>query len=149
MKNPTYLPHMRNLKQFTAICLPTDRKMQVDRLCIWIRRIIAASPIETLRILTEGDDSENQICHGELFSHLLKLTSDTYSGPSIAFDAIIYHLLRRHSKTLRSLHMKNGLVKMKTLRKLLEACSLLEDLCISVDKSAVVGQVLSKTLSLR
>ena len=134
MKAPTYIPRLRRLKEFAAICKPTHTRMHAQRLCVWVRRIVAASPIEVVQLSFE--DSE---LRGELLRDGYEYSVTVFLDPSMSFDSIVHHLSSRHSRTFRSLHVENGLLTIKTLRQFLEECGLLEKVSISVDRSALVS----------
>ncbi|KAF9463355.1 hypothetical protein BDZ94DRAFT_1259156 [Collybia nuda] len=116
LKEPSRFPTLSTLKYFTAKHVRIYAKRDVIRFCKWIRMVVAASPIESLRVICDDNDNYPQL------------------GPNICFDNIINHLAARHSTTLRALNLRSAYLSDNALRLLFTTCTLLEELDISAGK---------------
>ncbi|KAG2005739.1 hypothetical protein CC2G_002118 [Coprinopsis cinerea AmutBmut pab1-1] len=119
IRPPSHRPRLRKLKEFTAVQTPEFTAAYAASVGSWIRQIVSASPLQTLRIITEGvdeDQEERRVC------------------PS--YEGLLNHLTKKHLWTLRHLFMKDCLVTLKQLPVVFENCISLESIHVSVDKRA-------------
>ena len=127
MKAPATKPGLPKLKSFTADYAGSSFTTcsEVARFCKWIRRTIAASPIQTLRIVAEGVGDDDR---------------DHYVSPAYpAFDNLIDHLSKKHATTLRHLDIKTAFVSLDAFKQLLESCDRLESFHLTAGKNAIVS----------
>ena len=95
-------------------------------MCKWIRRLVSFSPLEYLEIVC---DDRDQFYGG---------------GPNISYDGLVDHLILKHSKTLRSLCMKDAYIGDSQLERLLEECHSLDTLTVSISPTLYVRLILSQ-----
>ncbi|KAJ3521103.1 hypothetical protein NMY22_g12451 [Coprinellus aureogranulatus] len=138
MKPPTHKPGLGRLKTFIADyggSLTTCK--EVSRFCVWIRRTVAASPLQSLHIIAEGDEISSDV--GDMDGFLYGTSDDARSSSSAypAFDSLVEHLTRKHANTLKHLHMRSAFVSLLALQNLLERCLILESLVVSAGATAL------------
>ena len=137
MKSPTNKPGLRRLKSFTADYRgPFTTCTEVATFCTWVRRIVAASPIQALRIVAEGEELSDDADDTNEFTNV---PSDYVQNSYPAFDSLIEHLTKKHAATLQHLQTGSAFVSLGALQNLLERCQLLETLHVSAGKTALVG----------
>ncbi|TFK29095.1 hypothetical protein FA15DRAFT_664410 [Coprinopsis marcescibilis] len=137
IKAPVRKPRLPKLWSFTVmrsryLLDDTDHARHISA---WIRRIISASPLEVLNIVTEGNDDDGVI-----------------RRCCSAYDGLVDHLIAKHSSKLRRLEMKHCLVTTDTFRKLLTSCQLLENFYLAVDRVLLAhtfSQLLPSLVNLR
>lgn len=94
---------------------------EVQTFCKWIRRAVASSSIERLRIICDEEDSSSTL------------------GANVAFNSLIDHLAKKHSTTLRLLDIGSAYVGVDALKSLFETCLQLEEFRICAGKDALVA----------
>lgn len=140
MKEPTHKPGLRKLKSFTADygggATSFNTCVEVSRFCRWVRRTIAASPIQSLRIIA-GD--EEQVHGGDDLGIEGGESAPSYyvlpANP--AFDSLVEHLVRKHASTLQHLHIRSAFVSLTAIRSLFTHCRALESVHMSVGNTAM------------
>ncbi|KAJ7468685.1 hypothetical protein FB451DRAFT_379180 [Mycena latifolia] len=104
---------MTRLRSLTVLHHPADDPDNVDRICDWVLRAISGSHIERI-----------QLCCDEF--------DDSDSAPR-SFDALIEHLSRMHSQTLRVLDLSGWLISESSVSLLFETCVRLEEFNSALD----------------
>ncbi|KAJ3522228.1 hypothetical protein NMY22_g11980 [Coprinellus aureogranulatus] len=138
MKPPTHKPGLGRLKTFIADyggSLTTCK--EVSRFCVWIRRTVAASPLQSLHIIAEGDETSSDVGDIDGFSNGPSDDARSSSSAYPAFDSLVEHLTRKHANTLKHLHMRSAFVSLQALQNLLERCLILENLNASAGATAL------------
>ena len=98
-----------------------ESRKEVNELCKWIRRAIAGSGIEELKVMWEqAPDPSN-------------------SGPSLCFSGLFDHIVKKQFLTIRVLDLGSVFVCVDHLRSLLIACLRLEELKIQVSRNALAS----------
>lgn len=128
LRPPVSRPNLTHLHSFTACHMDFQRRTKIQSVCKWIRRAISSSPIESLCILRDEQDGDDDG------------TSSNF-GANISFRSIIDHLCSRHSHTLRVLDMRNAYIDVKSLRKLFGTCRELEEVYLCAGSHALVRPV--------
>ncbi|KAF8626651.1 hypothetical protein AX15_004743 [Amanita polypyramis BW_CC] len=119
LKEPTIRLSLPRLRKFTALHARTQDKREVMSLCKWMRKIVSSSPIEDLRIICDHDVDEPN------------------SGANISLDSIIDHLSKKHTKTLRFLHLRSSYVGVTGLEALFSSCLQLEQFHVAAGKEGL------------
>jgi len=97
-----------------------ERRDDVNRLCVWVRRVISSAlALESLRL----------ICNGE--------QGPPHTGASVSFDSLTDHLEKKHHSTLRFLYLTSSFVCVGALRGLCGSCVHLEELELAVGENAL------------
>lgn len=128
LRPPVSRPNLAHLHSFTACHMDFQRRTKIQSVCKWIRRAISSSPIESLCILRDEQDGDDDG------------TSSNF-GANISFRSIIDHLCSRHSHTLRVLDMRNAYIDVKSLRKLFGTCRELEEVYLCAGNHALVRPI--------
>ncbi|OSD03857.1 hypothetical protein PYCCODRAFT_1365235 [Trametes coccinea BRFM310] len=123
---PSIAPRLPRLRHLTVRYSSITTKDYADRLCRWVRRVVAQSPLQTLRLRCE-----NHVC-----------------GPAVSFDPLIEHLSTKHSAELRVLDMSDCFVGKRMLQTLCRACIYLEEMALSVSTEAL-DVFLTEAISLK
>jgi hypothetical protein len=81
MKHPSRQPRLLNLRSFTITHSPVESQDEVNELCEWIRRAIAGSAIEELKVICQNGPSdppisETDLCFDGLLDHIVKAILD-------------------------------------------------------------------------
>ena len=124
MKHPSRQPKLLNLRSFTVTHSLTQSRNEVNALCKWIRRAIAGSAIEELRV----------ICNN--------LPDHPISGTYFCFSGLVDHVLKKQYLTIRILDLGSAFVGVDHLRNLLIACVRLEELKLQVGRNALASHFL-------
>ncbi|KAF9006991.1 hypothetical protein BDQ17DRAFT_1238451 [Cyathus striatus] len=117
LKPPHHQPPLPKLRTFIVNHPRMYAKDEVLKVCKWIRRAIASSSIETLRIAGDIDEDE---------------TISTFSH-----DSLVDHLVEKQKSTLRVLDIRTSYVGARGLMKLLTNCTLLEEIYICGGKDTL------------
>lgn len=86
--------------------------------CVWIRRIISFSKLESLHLI---DDASPSVC-----------------GASVSFDGLGEHISKRHGPTIKYLNLGSAFLGLPGLRHLCQCCPKLELLRIAVSLDTLV-----------
>lgn len=117
--SPPRCPPSPKLRTFIAKYSPTSFREEVNRLCQWIKCIIATSPIETLRL----------ICGNR---------AGLVYVPNVSFDGLVSHIVTRHATTIRILDLRNAFVGIKAFKDVLSACrDCIEELYIYITSASL------------
>ncbi|KAI9061905.1 hypothetical protein FKP32DRAFT_1575048 [Trametes sanguinea] len=108
-------PRLPCLRHLTIRYSSITTKDYADRICRWVRRVIAQSPIQTLRLQ----------CENHVF------------GPAVSFDPLVEHLSIKHAARLRVLDMSDCFVGKRMLHMLCRTCTHLEELSLSISTDAL------------
>jgi hypothetical protein len=109
---------------------------EVATFCAWVRRTVAASPIQVLRIVAEGEELSDD---ADDMNEFTNVPPDYVQNSYPAFDSLIEHLTKKHATTLRHLQIGSAFVSVVALQNLLERCLVLETLQVSAGNTALVG----------
>ena len=120
MKHPSRQPKLLNLRSFTVSHLYVQFRYEVNELCKWVRKAIAGSAIEELKLIPEN------------VPHMSRSPSSCYTG-------LFEHIVKKQSSTLRILDLGSAFVCVDHLRSLLIACVRLEELKLSVNRNALAS----------
>ena len=120
MKHPSRQPKLLNLRSFTVSHHHVQFRSEVNELCKWVRRAIAGSTIEELKFIPEN-------------------VPDISGSPSPCFTGLFDHIVEKQSSTLRILDLGSAFVCVDHLRSILIACVRLEELELSVNRSAIAS----------
>ncbi|KAJ7682854.1 hypothetical protein B0H17DRAFT_1075127 [Mycena rosella] len=112
-KSPEDGTPMKCLRSLTVLHHPSDDLDNVDRICAWVIRAISGSPIERIQIC----------CH--------EFDDSTFAPRS--FDALIEHLSRTNSGTLRALDLGGWLISDSSVSLLFSTCVALEEFTAALD----------------
>ncbi|KAI0351224.1 hypothetical protein OH77DRAFT_1487729 [Trametes cingulata] len=112
---PSFDPRLPRLRHLTVHYSNVMTKDHTDRLCRWVRRVIAKSPLELLRL----------VCENEV------------DGPAVSFDPLVEHLCMKHHEKLRVLHMPDCFVGRRLLGVLCGTCKALEELALGISRDAL------------
>ncbi|KAG6832574.1 hypothetical protein H0H87_001230 [Tephrocybe sp. NHM501043] len=99
LRSPKITPRLARLKYLAVNYAPVSVRSEVIALCKWIKRLIAFSPIEHVRLLRED------------------LGPDTAHIP---FDSVLDHLVMKHAATLCILDLMHTYVTADGVRSVLE-----------------------------
>jgi len=124
MKQPSRQPKLPNLRSFTVTHPCVRSRNEVNQLCKWIRRAIAGSAIEELRVICDN-----------AFEQPISATYLCFSG---LFD----HIVKKQFSTIRVLDLGSAFVGVDHLRRLLIACLRLEELKLQVGQNALASPFL-------
>ncbi|KAF8797659.1 hypothetical protein BYT27DRAFT_6926094 [Phlegmacium glaucopus] len=119
MKHPSRMPKLLNLRSFTVTHSYVQSRNEVNELCKWIRRAIAGSSIEELRVI--GDN----------------VSDLPISGIHLCFSGLFDHILKKQFSTIRVLDLGSAFVGVDHLRSLLIACIRLEEVKLQVGQNAL------------
>jgi hypothetical protein len=122
LRSPSKIPALSNLRSFTVRYQRIQRGRDATRLCVWIRRAIARSPLAHLRLLCEPTADG----------------SPARSGANVNFDGLVTHLASKHSQTLRSLDMSPAFIGSDVFQLLCVRCVTLDELSVSVGVRSLV-----------
>ena len=120
MKHPSRQPKLLNLHSFTVSHLHVQFRYEVNELCKWVRKAIAGSAIEELKLIPEN------------VPHMSR-------SPSSCFTGLFEHIVKKQFSTLRILDLGSAFVCVDHLRSLLIACVQLEELKLSVNRNALAS----------
>lgn len=123
MKHPSRQPKLLNLRSFTVSYHHVQLRNEVNALCKWVRRAIAGSAIEELKLIPEK-------------------VSDI-SGSTSCFAGLFDHIVKKQFSTIRILDLGSAFVCVDHLRSLLIACVQLEELKLSVNRNALASPLLA------
>ncbi|PFH50358.1 hypothetical protein AMATHDRAFT_145250 [Amanita thiersii Skay4041] len=119
IKAPVVPLSLGRLRRFTVLHARAYAKREVLGLCKWMRKVIAHSPIEDLRVICDRD---NDIAN---------------YGANIRFDSIIDHLSKKHANTLHFLNLGSTYVGIVGLKSLFSSCLNLEEFHVAAGKDAL------------
>lgn len=98
-------------------------KKDVNELDQWIRRAIAgSSKLEEVFMICDQEESDQND-----------------SGPAVAHDAIVDHIVKKHADTIRILRFRSAFVSVNGLKALLGTCTKLEECQFRAGKEALVS----------
>ncbi|KAG9217720.1 hypothetical protein CCMSSC00406_0003591 [Pleurotus cornucopiae] len=117
---PKSVPPFPRLRSLSVKHPILETRQDVDRLCVWIRRIISSSKLESL--------------------HLISDASPFACGASVSFDGLGEHISKRHGPTIRHLNLGSAFLGLPSLRQLCQCCPKLELLRIAVSLDTLVRQ---------
>ncbi|KAF4588623.1 hypothetical protein EYR40_010176 [Pleurotus pulmonarius] len=109
---PKSVPPFPRLRSLSVKHSILDTRQDVDRFCVWIRRIISFSKLESLHLI---DDTSPSVC-----------------GASVSFDGLGEHISKRHGPTIKYLNLGSAFLGLPSLRHLCQCCPKLELLRIAV-----------------
>ncbi|KAI0364045.1 hypothetical protein BV20DRAFT_1039616 [Pilatotrama ljubarskyi] len=112
---PSFDPRLPRLRHLTVHYSNVMTKDHTNRLCRWVRRVIAKAPLEALRL----------VCENEV------------NGPAVSFDPLVQHLSLKHADKLRVLHMPDCFVGKRMLVTLCRSCKALEELALGISRDAL------------
>ena len=121
IKHPARQPKLLNLRSFTVSHQHVQSRKEVNELCKWIRRAIAGSAIEVLKVTRE------------------KVLDDPMSRTALCFAGLFDHIVKKQFSTIRVLDLGSAFVCVDHLRSLLIACVRLEELKLQVSRSALAS----------
>ncbi|KAF7345064.1 hypothetical protein MVEN_01669700 [Mycena venus] len=104
---------MKRLRSLTVCHDSSDEDEFVDKLCAWVLRAISSSPIEQIRFCCDEFPTDSQAPRG--------------------FDALIDHLSRSNSETLRVLDLNGWLISASSVSLLFGTCVGLEEFVTALD----------------
>ena len=120
MKHPPRQPKLLNLRSFTVSHLHVQSRYEVIELCKWVRKAIAGSAIEELKLMPEN-------------------IPDISGSPCPCFAGLLEHIVKKQFSTIRILDLGSAFVCVDHLRSLLIACVRLEELKLSVNRNALAS----------
>ncbi|KAI8992763.1 hypothetical protein BD414DRAFT_482144 [Trametes punicea] len=112
---PSIPPRLPLLRHLTVRYSNITARDHANRLCRWVRRVVAKSPLESLRL----------VCENEVH------------GPAVSFDPLVEHLSLKHAAELRLLHMRDCFVGRRMFMNLCRTCTHLEELDLSISRETL------------
>ncbi|OJT11096.1 hypothetical protein TRAPUB_12380 [Trametes pubescens] len=112
---PSINPRLTHLRHLTVRYSSVSTTDETNRLCRWVRRVIAKAPLETLRLICENETD----------------------GVAVSFHPLFEHLSLKHAARLRVLDMPGCYVSKDMLKKLCNTCTALEEVALSISKDTL------------
>lgn len=117
---PSINPRLAHLRHLTVRYSSVSTTDETNRLCRWVRRVIANAPLETLRLICENETD----------------------GVAVSFHPLVEHLSAKHATRLRILDMPGCYVPKDALSKLCRTCTALEEVALSISTDTLVSSCL-------
>lgn len=114
---PSINPRLTNLRHLTVRYSSVSTTDETNRLCRWVRRVIAKAPLETLRLICENERD----------------------GVAVSFHPLIEHLSLKHAPRLRVLDMPGCYAPKNALSKLCRDCTVLEEVALGISRDTLVS----------
>ncbi|EIW56873.1 uncharacterized protein TRAVEDRAFT_127248 [Trametes versicolor FP-101664 SS1] len=113
---PSINPRLAHLRHLTVRYSSVSTTDETNRLCRWVRRVIANAPLETLRLICENETD----------------------GVAVSFHPLVEHLSAKHATRLRILDMPGCYVPKDALSKLCRTCTALEEVALSISTDTLI-----------
>ncbi|KAK1216733.1 hypothetical protein PQX77_020620 [Marasmius sp. AFHP31] len=122
---------LSQLKSLTIRYFGPQSQNDIDKLCRWVHRIVAGSPlVEDLLLIDDNGESIH-----------------SFTQPSVvaSFDLLVPYLATKRMNRLRRLQLPNGYLGRASLESVCSTCSHLEDLSVATSKASLMGFIRSSS----
>ncbi|KAI5121489.1 hypothetical protein M0805_003944 [Coniferiporia weirii] len=131
LRDTSISPSLRMLRTLKIVHDNTASRRDVTNMCVWMRRLVRSSPLESLEI---GCDDP----------------ADYSGSPYIGYEGLLEHLICCHAGTLRCLKVEDLYAGTRMVKRLVQRCTKLEELelCVGLNCFNLLGSLLASAQNL-